>query len=63
VILDPGIYVVSLGSALQFDVQRASYAKPVTVAQAIHLAGRRTFTRLWPGSVLDGFMGCGTSRT
>ena len=25
VYLDPGVYVASLGSALQFDVQRASY--------------------------------------
>ena len=57
VILDPGIYVVSLGSALQFDVQRASYTKPVTVAQVIHLPGGGSSTRPWPGSVLDGFYG------
>jgi hypothetical protein len=55
VILDPGIYVASLGSALQFDVQRASYTKPVTVAQVIHLPGGGSFTSPWPGSVLDGF--------
>src|SRR5262245_17165660 len=29
VFLDPGVYVGSLGSALQFDVQRASYTKPI----------------------------------
>ncbi len=57
VILDPGIYVVSLGSALQLDVQRASYTKPVTVDQVIHLPGGGTATRPWPGSVLDGFNG------
>jgi hypothetical protein len=57
VILDPGIYVTSLGSALQFDVQRASYTKPVTVAQVIHLPGGDTSTRPLPRSVLDGFGG------
>jgi hypothetical protein len=57
VILDPGIYVVSLGSALQFDVQRASYTKPITIAQIIHLPDGGTSTRPWPGGVLDGFFG------
>jgi len=56
VILDPGIYVVSLGSALQLDVQRASYTEPITVAQVIHLPGG-SLTTPWPASVLDGFYG------
>ena len=33
VYLDPGVYVASLGSALQFDVQRASYTKPITLTR------------------------------
>jgi hypothetical protein len=57
VMLDPGIYVTSLGSALQFDVRRATYTRPVTVAQIIHLPGGGTTTRPLPGSVLDGFNG------
>lgn len=57
VILDPGIYVVSLGSALQFDLQRTSYTKPVTIAQVIHQPGGGTSIRPWPGSVLDSFYG------
>src|SRR5437763_8779114 len=31
VYLDPGVWVASLGSALQFDMQRASYTTPVTI--------------------------------
>ena len=57
VFLDPGIYVTSLGSALQFDVQRASYTKPVTIREIIYLPGGSTTTRPLPGSVLDGFNG------
>src|SRR5215472_7791508 len=34
--MDPGIWVASLGSALQFDVRRASYTQPVKIAQIIH---------------------------
>jgi lysyl oxidase len=57
VYLDPGIYVASLGSALQFDVQRASYTKPITISQVIFLPGGGTQTRPLPSSVLDGFYG------
>lgn len=57
VILDPGIYVASLGSALQLDIQRASYTKPVTIAQVIHLPGGRRVFRQWPSAILDGFNG------
>ena len=38
VVLDPGVYVASLGSALQFDVRRASYTKPITLTQVIDLS-------------------------
>jgi hypothetical protein len=57
VFLDPGVYVASLGSALQFDVQRASYTKPITLTQVIHRPGGGTTTRSLPGSLLDGFNG------
>src|SRR5207237_1554837 len=57
VYLDPGVYVASLGSALQFDVQRASYTKPITLTQVIYRPGGGTTTRSLPGSLLDGFNG------
>ena len=57
VYLDPGVYAASLGSALQFDVQRASYTKPVTLTQVIYRPGGGTTTRSLPGSLLDGFNG------
>ena len=57
VYLDPGVYVASLGSALQFDVQRASYTKPITLTQVIYRPGGGTTTRSLPSSLLDGFNG------
>src|SRR5262245_55376268 len=57
VLLDPGVYVASLGSALQFDVRRASYTKPITLTQVIYRPGGCTTTRSLPGSLLDGFNG------
>jgi Lysyl oxidase len=57
VFLDPGVYVASLGSALQFDVQRASYTKPITLTQVIYRPGGGTTTRALPASLLDGFYG------
>ena len=57
VFLDPGVYVGSLGSALQFDVQRASYTKPITLTQVIHRPGGGTTTRSLPSRLLDGFNG------
>jgi hypothetical protein len=57
VFLDPGIYVESLGSQLQFNVRRASYAKPVTISQVIHLPGGGTQVRPLPASLLDGLAG------
>src|SRR6266566_1774711 len=38
VYLDPGMWVAATGSPLQFDVQRASYTKPVTITQIIYPA-------------------------
>jgi hypothetical protein len=57
VFLDPGIYLTSLGSPLQFDVQRASYTKPITISQVIYQPGGGTTTRPLPAAVLDGFYG------
>jgi hypothetical protein len=57
VFLDPGIYVASLRSALVFHVQRASYARPITISQIVRLSSGATVSRPWPSSVLDGFNG------
>jgi hypothetical protein len=57
VYIDPGVYVTSLGSALQFDVQRASYTKPLTISEVIHLPNGSTETRPLPASILHGFSG------
>src|SRR5215510_3427716 len=48
VIMDPGIWVASLGSALQFNVQRPSYTKPVTITQILYLPGGRVTARPLP---------------
>jgi hypothetical protein len=57
VFLDPGIYVAALGSALEFDVQRASYSQPRTITQVIHLPDGSTQTVALPSSVLAGWSG------
>src|SRR5215472_597952 len=57
VIMDPGIWVASLGSALQFNVRRASYTKPVTITQIINTPGRPVRARQLPARVLDGWFG------
>jgi len=57
VYLDPGVWVASLGSALEFDVQRVTYLKPITITQVIHLPAGGTRIRALPGSLLDGFFG------
>jgi hypothetical protein len=55
--IDPGVYVAALGSALQFDVQRASYTQPITITQVIHRPDGSTVTRPLPASLLHGFRG------
>jgi hypothetical protein len=57
VFLDPGIWVASLGSPLEFDVQRVTYLQPVTITQVIHLPGGGTRIRALPRTLLDGFNG------
>jgi hypothetical protein len=56
VFIDPGIYVASMGAALELHVQRASYTQPVTIEQVIRTPGA-TGVRQLPGSLLDGFSG------
>src|SRR6516164_4963845 len=55
--MDPGIWLASLGSALQFDVQRASYTKPVTIGQVIYPPSGGTVRRPLPAALLDGWNG------
>ena len=55
--MDPGIWLSSLGSALQFDVQRASYTKPVTLIQVIHTRPGSAKKRPLPATLLDGWNG------
>ncbi|MGH3124779.1 MAG: hypothetical protein ACRDND_27670, partial [Streptosporangiaceae bacterium] len=52
VYLDPGIWVASLGSAFQLDLQRAGYSTPMTVTQVVHLPGGGTQQIPWPSSVV-----------
>ena len=56
VYIDPGIWVASLGSALQLNVGRASYTKPVTVTQVIR-TGQGVASRPLPSWVLGGWNG------
>jgi len=55
--LDAGVYVVALGSALQFDVQRTSYAKAITAEQIIRGSGGQVTKRPVPNKWFDGFLG------
>jgi hypothetical protein len=57
VFLDPGIWVSALGSPLELDVQRASYAKPLTITQVIHPPYGGIVRRPLPASILDGWNG------
>jgi hypothetical protein len=44
-----------MGSPLQFDVQRASYTKPVTITQIIYPPSGGTVRRALPASTINGF--------
>lgn len=52
VYIDPGIWAASLGSALQFDVQRPDYTSALTITQVVHLPGGGTQLIPWPSSVI-----------
>jgi len=54
---DPGIWVASLGAALELRVQREEYGAPVTVTQVIHPPGGRARFRRLPSWAVDGFDG------
>lgn len=55
--IDPGIWVSAVGSDLRLDVQRASYAKPVTITQIIRTPWGTTQRRPLPAALLDGWNG------
>ncbi len=55
--IDPGVYIEAFGAALQFDVQRASYSKPLTISQVLTGPGGRKVLRPLPSRVLDGWNG------
>ena len=55
VYLDPGMWVAATGSPLRFDVQRASYTKPITITQVIYPPSGGTVRRPLPANVIDGF--------
>jgi Lysyl oxidase len=57
VFFDPGIWMASLGSPLEFDVSRASYAAPITITQVIHPPYGGTVRKPWPATVLAGWHG------
>jgi Lysyl oxidase len=57
VYVDPGIWLASLGSALQLDVGRTSYAKPVTLTQITTRPGYPPLARQLPATMLDGWNG------
>ena len=52
VYLDPGIWVASLGSALELDAQRPDYSSPLSVTQVVHLPGGGTQRIPWPASIV-----------
>ena len=54
---DPGIWMAALGSALEFDVQRAGYTKPVTLTQIIHAPYGGVVRRQQPVHAVDGVGG------
>jgi hypothetical protein len=54
---DPGIWLEALGSPLEFDVQRASYTKPVTLTQIIRTPNGGVIRRPLPASLLEGWFG------
>jgi hypothetical protein len=56
VFVDPGIWVASLGSSFRLNVQRAKYAKPITVTQVITTA-RGTQDRRLPNWTAAGWNG------
>jgi hypothetical protein len=57
IFIDPGVYVATFGSPLEFDVKRASYAKPITITQVIQPPGSQPSFRPLPGWAANGWLG------
>ncbi len=57
VFMDPGVYVVAVGSALRFDVRRTSYAKAITATEIIKGAGGQITKRPVPRREFEGWRG------
>jgi hypothetical protein len=57
VFVNPGVYVAAFGSKLEFDVQRASYAKPLTITEIINRPGGGEIRRPLPAWVIAGWSG------
>jgi hypothetical protein len=57
VFIDPGIWLASLGSPLEFDVSRVNYASPISITQVLHPPYGGTVRKPWPASVLAGWNG------
>ncbi len=57
VFLDPGVYVTAVGSALQFNVRRASYAKPLTNTQILRGPGGAPIRRPLPDWTVQSWQG------
>src|SRR5690242_2414050 len=57
VFIDTGAYVVAVGGPLRFNVQRASYAKPITNTQIISLPGGGTTRRPLPDRTVKNWDG------
>ena len=56
VFLDPGVYAAAFGSKLEFQVQRTSYGKPLTMTEIIHSRGA-TVVRPLPKWLIAGWDG------
>jgi hypothetical protein len=57
VFLDPGVYVAAFGSKLEFDVQRASYAKGLKMTEIFHTRSGGTIMRKLPSWMIAGWNG------
>ncbi|MGN6792727.1 MAG: lysyl oxidase family protein [Streptosporangiaceae bacterium] len=57
VFIDPGVFVVAVGSALRFNVRRASYAQPITNTQIIRVPGGGTVRRSLPDWTVKNWVG------
>jgi hypothetical protein len=57
VFIDPGVYVTAVGAPLQFNVQRANYASPLTDTQIIRTPGGATIRRPLPDWTVKSWAG------